>query len=114
MLGEASEGGCEVFTCSYFPKYNIPNVYLAQSPQTYKQMALMGDLPAVYEVAPVFRAEDSFTHRHMCEFVSLDMEMHFNEHYHEVLDVIDATLNHVFDGLNKKYKSEIEAVRRQY
>ena len=33
---------------------------------------------------PVFRAEDSHTHRHLCEFVGMDIEMAFNEHYHEV------------------------------
>ena len=32
----------------------------------------------------VFRAEDSNTHRHLTEFVGLDMEMAFKEHYHEV------------------------------
>ena len=32
----------------------------------------------------VFRAEDSNTHRHLCEFVGLDVEMAFKEHYHEV------------------------------
>lgn len=32
----------------------------------------------------VFRAEDSNTHRHLTEFVGLDLEMAFNEHYHEV------------------------------
>ena len=32
----------------------------------------------------VFRAENSFTHRHLTEFVGLDLEMAFYEHYHEV------------------------------
>lgn len=32
----------------------------------------------------VFRAENSFTHRHMTEFVGMDLEMAFEEHYHEV------------------------------
>jgi aspartyl/asparaginyl-tRNA synthetase len=32
----------------------------------------------------VFRAEDSNTHRHLTEFVGLDLEMAFQEHYHEV------------------------------
>ncbi len=31
----------------------------------------------------VFRAEDSNTHRHLCEFVGMDIEMCFYEHYHE-------------------------------
>ena len=33
---------------------------------------------------PVFRAENSFTHRHLTEFVGLDLEATFFEHYHEV------------------------------
>ena len=45
----------------------------------------MGDLERVFEVGPVFRSENSFTHRHMTEFVGLDMEMTFMEHYSEVL-----------------------------
>jgi len=39
------------------------------------------------EIGPVFRAENSFTHRHMCEFTGLDMEMCINENYHEIMDV---------------------------
>ena len=35
-------------------------------------------------MSSVFRAEDSHTHRHLCEFVGMDIEMAFNEHYHEV------------------------------
>ena len=38
----------------------------------------------MFEVGPVFRAEDSNTHRHLCEFTGLDMEMAINEHYFEV------------------------------
>jgi aspartyl-tRNA synthetase len=47
-------------------------------------MAICSDLERVFEIGPVFRAEKSFTHRHLCEFVGLDLEMAFNEHYHEV------------------------------
>ena len=35
----------------------------------------------------VFRAEDSNTHRHLTEFIGLDIEMAFYEHYHEVCSV---------------------------
>ena len=48
---------------------------LAQSPQLYKQMAISSDLERVYEIGPVFRAENSNTRRHLCEFTGLDMEM---------------------------------------
>ncbi|RWW65446.1 hypothetical protein BHE74_00027251 [Ensete ventricosum] len=34
-------------------------------------------------IGSVFRAEDSYTHRHLCEFVGLDVEMEIKEHYFE-------------------------------
>jgi dTMP kinase len=110
LLATASEGGSSVFQLKYFDRF----AYLAQSPQFYKQMALMADLPGVFEIGPVFRSENSFTHRHMTEFVGLDLEMPFREHYSEVLDVMDGLFNHLFTGLQTRFKSEIEAVREQY
>jgi len=74
----------------------------------------MADLCNVFEIGPVFRAEDSFTHRHLCEFTGLDLEMVFYEHYHEVLDVLDALFHHVFVGLETKFAKEIEIVKSQY
>jgi len=49
------------------------------------------------------RAENSFTHRHLCEFTGLDFEMAINEHYDEVMDVIDQLFVYIFNGLNGKY-----------
>lgn len=43
----------------------------------------------VLYVLVVFRAEDSNTHRHLCEFVGLDLEMAFYDHYHEVSTMND-------------------------
>lgn len=47
-------------------------------------MAIAGDFDRVFTIGAVFRAEDSNTHRHMTEFVGLDLEMAFKFHYHEV------------------------------
>ena len=110
LLATASEGGSTVFQLKYFDRF----AYLAQSPQFYKQMALMADLPGVFEIGPVFRSENSLTHRHMTEFVGLDLEMPFKEHYSEVLDVMDAMFNHMFTGIQNRYRSELEAVREQH
>jgi dTMP kinase len=110
LLATASEGGSSVFQLKYFDRF----AYLAQSPQFYKQMALMADLPGVFEIGPVFRSENSLTHRHMTEFVGLDLEMPFKEHYSEVLDVMDGVFNYIFSGLRDKFRNEIEAVRSQY
>lgn len=81
LLGGASESGSSVFTLQYFDQLGC----LAQSPQLYKQMACAcGGFEKVFEVGPVFRAEKSFTHRHLCEFTGLDLEMAIHEHYYEV------------------------------
>jgi aspartyl-tRNA synthetase len=66
LLGAATEGGGGVFEVSnYFGK----KAFLAQSPQFYKQMLIAGDCKRVFEIAPVFRAENSNTHRHMTEVI---------------------------------------------
>lgn len=110
IISAASEGGANVFTVSYFKE----SAYLAQSPQLYKQMAIAADFEKVFTVGAVFRAEDSNTHRHLTEFVGLDLEMSFKYHYHEVLNTIGNTFTSIFKGLRDSYKAEIDAVGQQY
>jgi len=94
LLGGASEGGANCFAYQYFGKPGV----LAQSPQLYKQMCVMADFERVFEIGPVFRAENSNTPRHLCEFTGLDFEMEIKESYHEVLDSIEETFAHMFEG----------------
>jgi len=110
MIGGQSEGGSNVFKFKYFGQ----DACLAQSPQLYKQMALMADFDRVFEIGPVFRAEDSNTNRHLCEFTGLDMEMTIKEHYFEVLDTLADMLHHIFEGLSTKYKTELDIIKQQY
>jgi len=111
LLAGASEGGADVFTLDYFGKPSC----LSMSPQLHKQMsAACGGFERVFEVGPVFRAENSNTRRHLCEFTGLDFEMAIKEHYDEVLDVLGELFVHIFDGLNAQGKEEIERVREQH
>lgn len=71
LMGAPSESGSEVFEVKYFGE----RAYLAQSPQIYKQIAIMAGLGKIYEVGPVFRAEPSFSSRHATEFISFDVEL---------------------------------------
>jgi len=107
LLGAPSEGGANVFTVSYFSG----KAYLAQSPQLYKQMVVISRYEKVMEIGPVFRAENSNTARHLTEFTGLDMEMVFEEHYHEVLEVLEGLMLYIFKGLKEKYARETELVR---
>lgn len=110
LISAASEGGANVFKVSYFKT----EAFLAQSPQFYKQMAICGDLERVFEIAPVFRAENSFTHRHMTEFVGVDLEMTFQQHYHEVMLLIGRMFMFLFSELPRRFAPEIALVRKQY
>ena len=51
---------------------------------------------------PFCRAENSHTHRHLCEFTGLDFEMAVHEHYSEVLDVIEQLFFRIFEGINQQ------------
>ena len=62
----------------------------------------------------VFRAEDSNTHRHLTEFVGLDLEMAFNYHYHEVLNTIGDVLTQVFKGLAERLVSFVVLICVEY
>ncbi|KAJ7597094.1 hypothetical protein C8J56DRAFT_851040 [Mycena floridula] len=110
LQGAATESGASVFKVSYFKG----SAFLAQSPQLAKQMAIAADFERVYEIGPVFRAEDSNTHRHMTEFMGLDLEMTIEEHYHEVMELLDALFIRIFRGLREKYSKEIEVVGKQF
>ncbi|KAF8481193.1 aspartyl-tRNA synthetase [Russula ochroleuca] len=110
LQGAATESGASVFKVSYFKG----TAFLAQSPQLAKQMAIAADFERVYEIGPVFRAEDSNTHRHLTEFVGLDLEMTIEEHYHEVLELLDGLFKHLFNNLKEKYQKEIDAVGAQF
>ena len=59
LVSTASEGGADVFCVEYFGG----NAYMAQSPQLYKQMALMADLERVFEVC--WRLRHTLRKQHM-------------------------------------------------
>lgn len=110
LQGGATESGATVFKLDYFGR----PAFLAQSPQLAKQMAIASDFGRVYEIGPVFRAENSNTHRHMTEFTGMDLEMAIDEHYHEVLRMLDNTFKHIFEGLYRDFRQELDIVKRYY
>ena len=68
----------------------------------------------MFTVGGVFRAEDSNTHRHLTEFVGLDLEMAFKHHYHEVVDTIGEMFTAIFRGLRDRFSKEIATVGQQF
>ncbi|KAA1122740.1 hypothetical protein PGTUg99_005305 [Puccinia graminis f. sp. tritici] len=110
IQGAATESGASVFKLGYFEQ----TAFLAQSPQLAKQMAIAADFERVYEIGPVFRAENSNTYRHMTEFIGLDLEMAIKEHYHEAVDLLDRLFISIFKGLQASSAPEIQTIKSQH
>ena len=106
IIGAASESGSEVFEIKYFDN----KAYLAQSPQFYKQMAMASGLDRVFEVAPVFRAENSNTNRHATEFTSFDLEFSYIKDYNDVMDLEAEMITYALKNLKEELGEKIKEV----
>lgn len=104
IVGYPMEGGAELFMLPYFTQ----EAYLAQSPQFYKQMALCSGFERVFEIAPVFRAEPSFTTRHTTEYTSFDAEIGYIKDHHDVMTEEERVLKHTLSRINDKYADIIK------
>lgn len=93
LMSSPSESGSEVFEVQYFEG----KAFLAQSPQFYKQLAMAAGFERVFMVGPVFRAEQSFTSRHMTEFTGWDFELSFIESHHDVMAEEEKMLVQAFE-----------------
>jgi nondiscriminating aspartyl-tRNA synthetase len=111
FMSTPSESGAEVFEVNYFDR----KAYLAQSPQFYKQMGIASGLEKVFMVGPVFRAEESFTTRHLTEFTGWDFEMAYVESHHDVMDAEEGMIVSGFEQLKKSFPElNIEIPRRPF
>ena len=88
IIATGTEGGANLFPVIYFGR----EAYLAQSPQFYKQMLVGAGFERVFELAPVFRAEEHDTPFHLNEYVSLDLEMGFIKDEKDIMAVTESSL----------------------
>lgn len=108
IIPAVSEGGANVFEVTYFGK----KVYLAQSPQLYKQMMINSGFNGVFEFGPVFRAENANTYRHLCEFTGFDMEFAINpgETHLKIIETIWSVLYNAFQRFWEENEADIQYV----
>jgi nondiscriminating aspartyl-tRNA synthetase len=104
LVGAPSESGAELFTLEYFER----TAYLAQSPQFYKQMAMAAGFERIFEIGPVFRADPSFTARHMTEFTGVDMEMSWIDSHEDVMASEENMLHDVYQAVKDKHGDEVK------
>ncbi|ASJ10936.1 aspartate--tRNA(Asn) ligase [Thermococcus sp. P6] len=104
IIATATEGGTELFPLKYFER----DAFLAQSPQLYKQIMMATGLDRVYEVAPIFRAEEHNTTRHLNEAWSVDAEMAFIENEEEVMNLLEMMVGSVIKHVLEHNEKELE------
>jgi nondiscriminating aspartyl-tRNA synthetase len=105
LMASASESKAELFEVGYFEG----KAYLAQSPQFFKQMAQSAGLGRIFEIAPAFRADPSFTSRHSTEFTSVDMEVSWIGSHEDVMRMQEELLVAGFQAVKDKHGDEILA-----
>jgi nondiscriminating aspartyl-tRNA synthetase len=105
LMASASESRAELFEVEYFET----KAYLAQSPQFFKQMAQPAGFGKVFEVAPAFRADPSFTSRHATEFISVDAEISWVESHEDVMAMHEALIVAGLTAVKEKHGAEILA-----
>jgi aspartyl-tRNA synthetase len=104
LMASASESRAELFEMEYFET----TAYLAQSPQFFKQMAQPAGFGAVFEIAPAFRADPSFTSRHATEFTSIDAEMSWVDSHEDVMAMHESVIVAGLTAVAEKLGAQVE------
>ncbi len=103
IVAAATEGGTEVFPVQYFEQ----KAFLAQSPQLYKQLAVVGGIDKVMITSPVWRAEKHHTTTHLNEVIQMDIEMGFADD-NDAMDVLsEVTLSILKKAAEMKEELEL-------
>ena len=95
IVAAATEGGTELFPIAYFDK----EAFLNQSPQLYKQMMMAAGFEKVYEIGPIFRAEEHNTTKHLNEATSIDIEVSYVDHL-EVMRILEDLIVKTYEYVN--------------
>ena len=105
IVAAATEGGTELFPIAYFEK----EAFLNQSPQLYKQMMMAAGFEKVFEIGPIFRAEEHNTTKHLNEATSIDVEVSFADHT-DVMRLLEELLIHIYRSVQDQCACPLEAL----
>jgi aspartyl-tRNA synthetase len=104
IVATATESGAALFPISYFDC----EAFLSQSPQLYKEV-LTGAFDRLFEVGPIYRAEEHDTPRHINEAISVDIEMAYAT-ADDVMKVLEELVFRVFSDVKHKCAGGLEVL----
>lgn len=107
IIASATEGGAALFPVAYFSR----EAFLAQSPQLYKEQLIM-DFEKVFEIGPVYRAEESHTRRHLNEIISIDIEEAYSN-AEDVMGILEEVMQNICSVVKETCQRELEILKHK-
>lgn len=107
IVATATESGAALFPVSYFDR----EAFLSQSPQLYKEV-LTACFDRVFEIGPIFRAEEHDTTRHLNEVTSIDIEAAFVTQ-DDVMDILEKLIVQVFRRVKEECAEELAILKHE-
>jgi aspartyl-tRNA synthetase len=105
IVATGTEGGTELFPITYFGR----EAFMNQSPQLFKQLIAGSSVERVFEIGPIFRAEEHNTPRHLNEATSIDFEGAFCD-AHEAMDVAELVVETAYERVAEDSPDQLEAL----
>ncbi len=105
IVGSSTEGGAQLFKIDYFDR----PAFLAQSPQFYKQLAVIGGMERVFMTTPVFRAEKHEGPFHINEIHQMDIEMAFADD-RDAIAILSEAFLHMLRSVADKNAAELKTL----
>jgi aspartyl-tRNA synthetase len=105
IVATGTEGGTELFPVTYFGR----EAFMNQSPQLFKQLMIGSGLERVFEIGPIFRAEEHNTPRHLNEATSIDFESAFINDS-EAMDVCEAIVVAAYEAVAERCADHLETL----
>jgi aspartyl-tRNA synthetase len=103
IVATGTEGGTELFPITYFGR----EAFMNQSPQLFKQLMAGSGLERVYEIGPIFRAEEHNTPRHLNEATMIDFEGAFLD-AGEAMDVAEGIVRAAWEAVAENCGEQLE------
>jgi len=105
IVATGTEGGTELFPVTYFGR----EAFMNQSPQLFKQLMVGSGLERVFEIGPIFRAEEHNTPRHLNEATSIDFESAFFDD-RDAMDACEHVVTAAYEGVAENCQPQLKAL----
>jgi len=106
IMGIPSESGAEVFPIFYFQK----NAFLRQDPQLHRQLTILGGLERIFDIGASWRAEPSYTPRHLTEHRGCAVEFAYIKDETSTMRLEELLVQSAYEIVNEDCAEELETL----